>query len=244
MLESSSRLPVLYSFRRCPYAMRARLALAASEVQLELREVVLRDKPHALLEASPKGTVPVLVLPSGQVVEESLEIMLWALAQDDPLGWLDPKGEQGDQTHAAPKYGESAAKAIQQSDIVQAMLARIHECDDFFKPRLDRYKYPPRYPDTDPVVNRDEAAAWLKQLDLQLLDQPYLFGERPGLADMAIAPFVRQFAHTDKQWFDAQDWPQLKRWLNDWMSSELFERVMYKYSQWKEGEAGERFPPK
>ena len=133
----SAALPVLYSFRRCPYAMRARLALAVSGQACELREVVLRNKPQGLLHASPKGTVPVLVLPTGQVLEQSLEIMLWALAQHDPEGWL------------IPSHGN-----------LQDMLALIAECDGPFKQALDRCKYPSRYPDADIGAERARAVAW------------------------------------------------------------------------------------
>lgn len=200
--------------------MRARLALVASEVQVELREVVLRAKPAAMLNASPKGTVPVLVLPEGQVVDESLDIMLWALRRNDPLSWLNAGG------------------AVR----LEEMLDLIKACDTYFKPRLDRYKYPPRYPDADPSINRDEAAAWLKQLDERLVAQPYLFADHASLADMAIAPFVRQFAHTDKEWFNTQNWPGLLRWLDAWMESNLFEQVMHKYKPWDESASGEVFP--
>ena len=133
-------LPVLYSFRRCPYAMRARLALAVSDQVCELREVVLRNKPQGLLLASPKGTMPVLVLPSGQVLEQSLDIMLWVLAQRDPEGWL------------TPSHGS-----------VQDMLALIAECDGSFKQALDRCKYPSRYPDADPARARTQAVDCCKR---------------------------------------------------------------------------------
>ena len=167
-------LPVLYSFRRCPYAMRARLALAVSGQACELREVVLKNKPQGLLQASPKGTVPVLVLPDGRVLEQSLDIMLWALARHDPEGWL------------TPGLGD-----------VQGMLALIAECDGPFKHALDRCKYPSRYPDTDTSAERAKAVAWLGALDARLSTRPYLFGSHAALADMAIAPFVRQFAGID-----------------------------------------------
>jgi len=201
--------------------MRARLALVASEIRVELREVVLRAKPAALLNASPKGTVPVLVLPEGQVVDESLDIMLWALRRNDPLSWLNAGGAVS----------------------LEEMLDLIKACDTYFKPRLDRYKYPPRYPDADPVLSRDEAAAWLRQLDERLSVQSHLFGERASLGDMAIAPFVRQFAHTDKEWFDAQEWAGLSHWLSTWIESKLFDQVMYKYKPWDESASGEVFPP-
>ena len=212
-------LPVLYSFRRCPYAMRARLALAVSGQVCELREVVLRNKPQGLLQASPKGTVPVLVLPSGQVLEQSLDIMLWALAQHDPEGWL------------TPSHGS-----------VQDMLALIAECDGPFKQALDRCKYPGRYPDADPALARTQAVEWLQKLETRLCPNACLYGDRAALADMAIAPFVRQFAGIDDAWWSAQPWPRLQAWLAHWQSSPLFDQVMPKLPAWVDGTQGVPFP--
>lgn len=213
-------LPVLYSFRRCPYAMRARLALAVSGQTCELREVVLRNKPQGLLQASPKGTVPVLVLPSGQVLEQSLDIMRWALAQHDAEGWL------------TPSHGT-----------VADMLALIAECDGPFKQALDRCKYPSRYPDADMNTERARAVAWLSALEARLSpDQPYLFGTHATLADMAIAPFVRQFAGIDAEWWAAQPWPRLQAWLAQWQASDLLASVMHKLPAWVDGTAGVLFP--
>lgn len=217
---SSDALPVLYSFRRCPYAMRARLALAASGQQCELHEVVLRAKPAELLAASPKATVPVLVLPDGSVIEQSLDIMRWALAQRDPEQWL------------APEQGAAAD-----------MDALILQCDTSFKADLDRYKYPDRYPGADALAHRAAGADFLLALDVRLQAASYLFGSRACLADMAIAPFVRQFAHTDAAWFVEQPWPALSRWLDTFLESARFTNVMTKYAPWVSGTAGVRFPP-
>ena len=214
-----SALPVLYSFRRCPYAMRARLALAVSGQVCELREVVLKNKPQGLLQASPKATVPVLVLPGGQVLEQSLDIMLWALAQHDPEGWL------------TPSHGT-----------VQEMLALIAECDGPFKQALDRCKYPSRYPEADSNAERAKAAAWLGTLDIRLITQPYLFGAHATLADMAIAPFVRQFAGIDAAWWAAQPWPRLQAWLAQWQALPLLASVMPKLPAWVDGTQGVVFP--
>ena len=215
----SAALPVLYSFRRCPYAMRARLALAVSGQACELREVVLRNKPQGLLHASPKGTVPVLVLPSGQVLEQSLEIMLWALVQHDPEGWL------------IPNHGN-----------LQDMLALIAECDGPFKQALDRCKDPSRYPDADIGAERARAVAWLGGLEARLWpDQPYLFGTHAALADMAIAPFVRQFAGIDADWWAAQPWPRLQAWLAQWQASDRLASVMHKLPAWVDGTEGVLF---
>ena len=211
-------LPVLYSFRRCPYAMRARLALAVSGQACELREVVLRSKPQGLLQASPKGTVPVLVLPGGQVLEQSLDIMLWALQRHDPDRWLTPS-----QGH------------------LDAMLALIAECDGPFKQSLDRCKYPSRYPDADSDAQRAKAMAWLGALDVRLANQPHLFGTHTALADMAIAPFVRQFAGIDADWWAAQPWPHLQAWLAQWQAAPLLASVMHKLPAWVDGTKGALF---
>jgi glutathione S-transferase len=212
-------LPVLYSFRRCPYAMRARLALAISGQTCELREVVLKTKPAELLEASAKASVPVLVLPSGEVIDQSLDIMRWALRLNDPAQWLSAQPEQA--AH------------------VQAL---IDDCEQTFKQHLDRYKYPNRYDGAVALQHRAAAADWLTQLAQQLSAEGWLLGPAASLADMAIAPFVRQFAQTDPHWFEQQDWPTLQTWLKRIVSSGLFESVMHKYPAWESGTAGPLFP--
>lgn len=214
------QIPVLYSFRRCPYAMRARLALAVSDQVCELREVVLRHKPQSLLQVSPKGTVPVLVLADGQVLEQSLDIMLWALDRNDPAGWL------------RPSHGDK-----------QGMLALVAECDGPFKQALDFCKYPNRYPETNAAMARTQAIAWLQGLELRLNQYPNLFGGHPALADMAIAPFVRQFAGIDTTCWNAQPWPRLQAWLTQWQASGLFESVMHKLPTWEVGAQGVLFGP-
>jgi len=215
----SPALPVLYSFRRCPYAMRARLALAASGQPCELREIVLRDKPAEMLTASPKGTVPVLILPDGKVIDQSLDIMRWALTQRDPEHWLTPG-------HGSPA----------------AMETLIQQCDGPFKMDLDRYKYPDRYENADALSHRSAGAQYLMELERRLHTQDHLFGAHRCLADMAIAPFVRQFAHVDKAWFDAQPWPALNRWLAAFLNDARFQSVMEKYPTWIPGTVGNRFP--
>ena len=222
-------LPILYSFRRCPYAMRARLALAVSGQVCELREVVLRDKPQALLQASPKATVPVLQLASGEVLEHSLDIMLWALRQHDPDGWLTPK-----------------------SASLDAMQALIAANDGPFKQALDHYKYPHRFVPAQADLgeatrqfaeqHRDSAALWLMTLQTRLENHDWLFGDSACLADMALLPFVRQFAHTDAAWFAAQPWAALARWLARWENSALLAQVMAKYPPWQTGQPALYFP--
>jgi len=198
--------PILYSFRRCPYAMRARLALASAGIPCELREILLRDKAPELLQASPKGTVPVLVTETA-VIDESLDIMLWALKRNDPEGWLD-----------MPDSGHSL----------------ITRTDAEFKPNLDAYKY------KDDISARTRAATFLLELDARL--SPNLFGTAPKLADMAILTFVRQFAFVDKPWFDAQGWPNLSRWLQDFITSHRFAAIMQKYPKWQAADAPTLFP--
>lgn len=211
-------LPVLYTFRRCPYAMRARLAIEASGLQVEHREVVLRNKPAEMLAASPKGTVPVLVLPGDEVIDESLDVMLWALRQNDPQQWLASQRTSFDD-----------------------MLTLVAGNDGSFKHSLDRYKYPNRYPEEASasqadfaVHHRNEAAHWLAQLDARLGDG-WLSGARASVADMAILPFIRQFAHTDPDWFAAQPWARLKDWLTAFEGSTLFASVMAKHPPWQPG---------
>ena len=200
--------PVLYSFRRCPYAMRARLALLAAGIRCELREVALSQKPHSMLQVSPKGTVPVLVLPDA-VIEQSLDIMLWALKQNDPQSWLPSSATDLDE-----------------------QLALIKQCDGEFKHHLDRYKYPNRYQLTDGLSDRQAGAAFLTDLNQRLEAHEFLSCDKWGLVDAAIAPFVRQFAHTDPDWFASQPWTRLKTWLNDFENSTPYQQAMHKYKVW------------
>jgi UPF0176 protein len=210
--------PVLYSFRRCPYAMRARLALLSAGIRCELREVALAQKPQSLLNASPKGTVPVLVLPD-RVIEQSLDIMLWALQQSDPCSWLP-----------------------EEADGLKTQLALVQRFDDVFKHHLDRYKYPSRYALTDGITHRDEAALLLHALNALLIPSGFLSGQHWGLADAAIAPFVRQFAKVDKAWFDAQSWPALQHWLGQFEQSSDYVQAMHKYKVWHPDHKPVAFP--
>lgn len=217
-MTDSAALPVLYSFRRCPYAIRARLALAHAGLACELREINLRNKPEALLAVSPKGTVPVLVLSGGQVIEQSLEIMLHALAINDPDGWLNPT-----QGH------------------LDEMLALIGRNDGFFKRALDRCKYPERYSAEEVNQAQTDALTWLADLDEQLAETGYLFGLNPSLADMALRPFVRQYARIDEAQWAEQPWPHLQDWLQRWIDSALFAEVMETYPGWVPGTQGAAF---
>ena len=206
--------PILYSFRRCPYAMRARMALFVSCQTFEIREVLLNNKPLEFINTSPKGTVPVLEFSSGKVIEQSLEIMCWALKKNDPLGWLTPE-----------------------IGAFEDMLELIKNVDGDFKYNLDHYKYAQRYENSDPMLHRTEGEEFLRLLNERLGQYDYLFGNRPSLADYAIMPFVRQFANTERTWFNALRISALQKWLNDLLTSEIFIAIMNKYPAWQDGDS-------
>ncbi|MDY0836601.1 glutathione S-transferase [Pseudomonas sp. SED1] len=192
---------VLYSFRRCPYAMRARMALRYSGVALQIIEVSLKAKPAEMLALSPKGTVPVLSV-DGRVIDESLAIMRWALAQNDPEGWL---------------LGDD-----------EATQALIEENDQGFKHQLNRYKYAERYPEQPMEHYRAEGEVFLSKLEGLLAQREYLLAGHLSLADVALAPFVRQFAHVDREWFGRAPYPRLQAWLQRFLETPLFIAVMAK----------------
>lgn len=208
-----SGLPVLYSFRRCPYAMRARMAIAVSGVKVELREVALRDKPAELGDVSPKATVPVLVLQNGAVIDESLDIMRWALGNSDPEGWL-----------------------LRDDTVLIAVN------DGPFKQALDRYKYPDRVGAADGLAGRAQALVHLAALEDRLARNRFLHGPTYGLSDIALFPFVRQFAAVDQAWFGNQPLQALQAWLNELTRSALFDSIMQRYPQWRAGDGPTIFP--
>jgi len=220
----STQLPILYSFRRCPYAMRARMALVIAGQRVELREVVLKEKPAEMLAVSAKGTVPVLVLPSGKVIDESIDVMHWALMQSDPEGWQVPNTVEMDKL--------------------------INDNDGPFKHHLDRFKYAIRYEGAEPPVNpaaeRVAAEEYLSALDARLLNSKHLMGDSRSLADIAVFPFVRQFVNAanerTEEGFSGQRFPSLNRWLKGHVASPLFAAIMSKYPQWQSGEPGVNFP--
>lgn len=205
-------LGILYSFRRCPYAMRARLAVVGSRTRVELREVKLSAKPEAMLAASPKGTVPVLVLPDDRVIDQSIDIMHHALARHDPDGWLD-------------------------SDDPELIAMN----DGSFKYNLDRYKYPERH-GSDALSHRSAALVFLEKLERRLARNPYLGGDTWGLTDAAIMPFIRQFAAVDQSWFDTLPVLALKTWLGECVASKLFATVMVRSAPWVPEEVPVHFP--
>ena len=210
-------LPILYSFRRCPYAIRARMALAYAEITYELREVSLKNKPQAMLDISPKGTTPVMHIfkevgddsQSSLVLEESLDIMNWAIQQNDPLSW---------------------------KNLLEASLAiathLINTNDREFKQALDRYKYPNRFPEHPQEFYRQQAEEFLQVLELQLQQNNFLICDRQTFADIAIFPFIRQFAYVNIDWFNSSPYPKLQQWLKWHESSAMFEFVMQKYPVW------------
>jgi len=195
--------PILFTFRRCPYAIRARMALAYANIHVNEHEVDLKNKPQDLINASAKATVPVLILADGLVIDESLDIIRWALNQSDPDGWL----------RAALKHSAN--------DL-------IHTNDHEFKPILDGYKYPQQSEKKDPVYYRDKANDYLRQLNSLLMNNRYLLADQISIADIAIFPFIRQFYLVDQPWFAQSERQQLQRWLGYFLNSALFLRVMKK----------------
>ena len=206
--------PLLYSFRRCPYAMRARMAVAAAEIEVSLREIVLRDKPAHMLELSPKGTVPVLLLPDGRVLDESRDVMHWALEQNDPPGWLSHKDD-----------------------------GLIDAFDGDFKHHLDRYKYATRYEGADATAHRAACHDMLRDLEDRLAGD-WLAGDAPGFTDIALLPFLRQFRIADSQWFDdALALPRVQAYVTRFLVWPPFTRIMQKYPLWLDSEQEHAFPP-
>ena len=200
----SKEVPILYSFRRCPYAIRARWALLSSNIDVELREVVLKDKPNEFLSVSTSGTVPCLQLKE-KIIDESIDIMIWALRKNDPDRWLD-----------MPAEGYSL----------------IDDVENKFKPNLDKTKYASRYPQKDNKVSRGLAIDYLIGLDKKI-EGDFLFGKQPKLVDVAIFPFVRQFANIDINWFNEFGWKKLKSWLEAFVESKMFDKSQKKFVQWK-----------
>ena len=213
----STSLPILYTFRRCPYAIRARMAIAVSKQRVELREVDLKQKPEELVAISPKATVPVLQLTNGGILEESLDIMHWALNINDPANWLTGSEQQ-----------------------LTADLININDND--FKLHLDHYKYADRFPENSLEYYRKNASNFPNRLDELLRRNTFLLSGQPSLVDVAIFPFIRQFAFVDKNWFDGMSWGNLQNWLDYFLKSNLFESIMKKHKPWKAGDDHVLFP--
>ena len=202
-------IPTLYSFRRCPFAIRARMALVYSGVKVELREVKLSDMPDSMLQLSPKATVPVLALSDGKVIDESIDVMHWSLSQSDPAQWIDM---------------DEASKQL------------IWRIDEEFKPLLDCYKYASRHPELSQLEHRSRAEVFLNELNQLLCLHPCLSGNHYRLTDVAIFPFIRQFAAVEPDWFERCEYPAVRNWLNVMLDSDLFQAVMKKNPFWQTGD--------
>jgi len=209
--KSKNNLPILYSFRRCPYAMRARMAIHISGQKCELREVLLRDKPPSMLDYSAKGTVPVLILQDGKVIDESLDVIDWALNINDPDDWQRSKDKE--------KTKE---------------LIKIN--DGEFKYHLDRYKYSKRYDNEDPEFHRKKCLKFIESINNELNNSEYIFDDNISYADIVLLPFIRQFRIADIEWFDSLPYDNLKKWLSSFLGSSLLNSIMKKYDLWKEGD--------
>jgi len=205
--------PVLYSFRRCPYAIRARYAIKYSGVKVELREILLKHKPACMLDISPKGTVPVLILPDNTVIDESLDIMHWALSIHNPENWsMDTPSSETDEAQDLIQYN-----------------------DEIFKRHLDNYKYADRHAEFTHDYYRVKAEKFPAELNKRLQQTRFLSGPDISLSDIAIFPFIRQFALVDISWFEQTKYDFLKAWLQYFLDSRLFTQVMEKYPLWKKG---------
>lgn len=214
MIETSTNLlsqphPVLYSYRRCPYAMRARMGIWASGLEVEQREIVFWDKPNEMLQASPKGTVPVLILENGQVIDESLDILLYALHQNDPYQWLPSKEPE------------------------RSLADSLVALNDQFKPFLDHYKYADRHPEKTQYEHREDGCFFLNHLESALTKNLYLLNNRVSFADIAIFPFVRQFANVDKNWWSTRPYVKVDQWLTALVESDAFAAVMKNRPTWE-----------
>ncbi|MEC7307217.1 glutathione S-transferase [Vibrio gigantis] len=211
-MPNESDLPILYSLRRCPYAMRGRMGIALSQQKVLLREIVTKDKPSELLASSPKGTVPVLVLPNGQIIEQSIEVMNWALQQNDPQDLLRSNN---------PTLSEQVQQLIKTND------------DDFIG-YLEKYRASVRYRNVDTEQRRRACEGFISELESKLAQHEYLFGDTPSLADFAVMPFVSQFVRVEKKWFVQSEYQNVGRWLRAHLDSKLYTQVMKQYPLWNE----------
>ncbi len=210
MFDKHSPLPVLYSLRNCPFAMRARMAIYRSQLPVLLRDIVLKDKPAEMLMASPKGTVPVLITSDGMVIDESIEVMLWALSQNDPADLLLREDEN--------QFDE--------------MRRLIHQFDSEFKPCLEAYRAAKRYHEPNLTECRAACEQHIAQLEQGLSKHTFLLAERESLADLALLPFIRQFARVERQWYLQSPYPKLRQWLDRYLQSKMFSKVMTKHELW------------
>jgi glutathione S-transferase len=204
--------PILYSLQHCPYAIRARMGILLANQAIFLRAIDLNDKPEDMLEVSPTGTVPLLILDQSTVIDESLEIMVWSLENNDPDNLL-----RSDVTAALPK-----------------MLSIINKYDDEFKDWLEKYKCAKRYHETNKDYFRQQCELFISQLEQRLATNDFFMGEKASLVDYAIMPFIRQFARVERQWYLQSPYPNVRQWLNKHLQSRLFSKTMTKYPLWLE----------
>ncbi|GAC33113.1 glutathione S-transferase domain-containing protein [Paraglaciecola polaris LMG 21857] len=215
-------LPVLYSLRNCPYAMRARLAIYKSKQPVALRDIVLKNKPPEMLAASPKATVPVLVLTSANVLDESLHIMLWALGESDPHGLLRPEIV----SYTEQSNGNNATGTLADA------LELIHQFDHEFKTCLEAYKCAKRYHENNLQDCRQACEVHIQDLEQRLCKHKYVIDDTESIADIALLPFIRQFAKIERQWYLQSPYPHIKFWLDSYLQSPMFTKVMAKYPLW------------
>ncbi|MCG9640479.1 glutathione S-transferase [Vibrio sp. Isolate34] len=211
-MPNESDLPILYSLRRCPYAMRGRMGIALSQQKVLLREIVTKDKPSELLASSPKGTVPVLVLPQGTIIEQSIEVMIWALEQNDPQDLMRSS----------------------EPELNQEILELIARNDNEFIGHLEKYRASVRYRNIDTEQRRKTCEGFISELESKLAQHEYLFGDTPSLADFAVMPFVSQFVRVEKKWFVKSEYQSVGRWLRAHLDSKLYTQVMKQYPLWNE----------
>jgi glutathione S-transferase len=210
MIIKTESLPILYSLRNCPYAMRARIAIFKAKKTVILRDIVLSDKPKEMITASPKATVPIIVLPNGAVIEESFDVMLWAITENDPDDLLHSKN---------PKF-------------LATMLNIIKSFDQDFKACLEQYKCAKRYRESNISECRAACEQYIQTLEIRLTDHDFLLSDKESLADIALLPFIRQFARVERQWYLQSPYPKVRQWLNNYLQSPMFTKVMAKYPLW------------
>jgi glutathione S-transferase len=215
-MKSNLPLPVLYSLRNCPYAMRARVAIYYAKQKVALRDLLLSNKPDEMLEVSPKGTVPVLVteLETGQtvVIDESLDVMLWALNETDPDNLL----------HSETPH------------LLSEMLSLISQFDNEFKTCFDKYQCAKRYHEDSLVSDREACEKYIADLEQRLQLNDFLMSNKASLADIALLPFIRKFSKVERQWYLQSPYPKLRAWLNRYLQSRMFSKVMTQYPLWLE----------
>ena len=206
-------VPILYSLRQCPYAMRSRLGILHAHQTVVLRDIDMKNKPEEMLLISPKGTVPVLQLSDGNIIDESIDVMVWALTQSDPNNLL---------------YSHDKQK-------LPRMLELIHRSDHEFVHALQKYRAASRYHDSNEEECRDDCCEWLMEIERALTKHAYIMGETPSLVDYAILPFIRQFSRVDKKWYGQSPLPYLRSWLVNHYNDPTFSKAMFTHPKWKKG---------